>query len=215
MNRHIRNLLTAAGLLGAAAGAFAQPLSTPLEFRQSDTLWNFQSRRGVPISSTVNTNIGSDGRMTNYNESVPSTLLPTTNQFKGFVSFGGVPGYPYGAWQVASNNSLLNGSNTFSGPVAQAMGLPVGTSNNVVGSPQVAIILRRGQIGAPYLSRQVSFAFGEIVQVPDVNENAVLLPLGTAAAYWFAEPYTTTFHTNSGYYGARMPGKCMPVSPAR
>src|SRR5258707_10787894 len=72
-----------AALMGVAwlsATAFAQPLALPLEIRQPDTLWNFQSQRGVPISTVSNVPPGSDGRMTNYNES-GSALLPTTNQF--------------------------------------------------------------------------------------------------------------------------------------
>ena len=154
INRLIRPFLTVAWLLGAAAVVCAQPLKLPLEFRQGDTLFNFRAQRGVPISTNVNPAIGSDGRMSNFNESAglpfPPGLFPTNNQFRGLISFGGIPGLTLSQWQVVSNNAgLRNGTNAFSGTVAQAMGLPVGTSNNVIGGP-VAIILRRGQIGAPY-----------------------------------------------------------------
>ncbi len=89
MNRFIRSFLTAASLFGAAAGALAQPLVVPLEFRQSEIPYNFQATRGVPISTVSNTPPGSDGRMPTVNES-GSALLPTSNQFRSFVSFGGV-----------------------------------------------------------------------------------------------------------------------------
>ncbi len=170
---------------------------TTLEYRQNDTPNNFQSLRGVPITSTVNTNIGSDGRMTNFNSS-GSVLLPTTNQFRGFISYGAVPGQLLAGWLVSSNSALLMGSNAFNGTVAFAMGLPIGTSNNLPGGA-VAIVLRRGQIGAPYLSRQVSFSFGSVVEVPSSDENGVLLTNIANTAYWLPQPYTTNGHTNAAY----------------
>src|SRR5260221_2652116 len=128
-------LATIAALVGSAwftATAMAQPLSLPLEIRQPDTLWDLQSQRGVPISTTVNTNIGSDGRMTNYNES-GSALLPTTNQFASLVSFGGIPGLTSNDWFAVSNSVILkNGTNVFSATVANEMKLPVALSNGAV-----------------------------------------------------------------------------------
>src|ERR1043165_1798429 len=59
-------------LLGFPAVLFAQPLALPLEIHQSDTLWNLQSVRGVPITTNVDATIGSDGRGTNYSESTGS-----------------------------------------------------------------------------------------------------------------------------------------------
>jgi len=187
-------------LLGTAATLLSQPVSLPLEFRQSATLFNFQSQRGVPISTVTNVPPGSDGRMPTVNES-GSVLLPTTNQFSGYLSFGAIPGLTSNAWRTASNSVLLRGTNAFSGPVAQAMGLPVGTSNNVAGGPQVAIILRRGQIGGPYLSRQVSFAFGSIVAAPVTDENGNLLT-NLTVAYWLPKPYpyAPSGETNFGFY---------------
>src|SRR6185503_6784020 len=124
-------------LLIGAATLSAQEIDLPLEFRQSAVRFNYRAQRGVPISTVTNVPPGSDGRMSTVNGS-GSSLLPTTNQFVGFVAFGGGPGMTNGGWQVAGNSPLLKGTNAFSGAVAQAMGLPVGTSNNVAGGSQVA-----------------------------------------------------------------------------
>jgi len=207
MSLLFRSSLSVALLLVVPAALSAQPLSVPLEFRQSATLFNFQAQRGVPISTVTNDPPGSDGRMPTVNDS-GSVLLPTTNQFVGYVSFGAIPGLTSNAWRTASNSVLLQGTNAFSGPVAQAMGLPVGTSNNVVGGLQVAIILRRGQIGAPYLSRQVSFAFGSIVAAPTTDENGNSLT-NLSVAYWLPKPYpyTPSGQTNTSYYWSPHAGK--------
>src|SRR3954447_3901467 len=186
MNRLIRSFLTAACLLGAAAGALAQPLTLPLEFRQGDTRFNYQSQGGAPIGT---------------NNDSGSGLLPTTNQFSGFISFGGIPGLAQSDWLVSSNSPLLRGSNAFNGVVAVAMKLPVGYSNVVADASQVVIIMRGGQIGAPYLNRSVSFPFGSIVDVPVTDERGISLT-NLASSYWLPKPYqfTSTGQTNATYY---------------
>ena len=62
-------------LLGSL-GANAETLKTPLGFDQNAIPYNFQSQRGVPISMTVSNPPGSDGRMTNYNQSTGAIGLP-------------------------------------------------------------------------------------------------------------------------------------------
>ena len=214
MNRLMRTLLTAACLFGVPVSLLAQKISLPLEFRQNEIPYNFQSTNGVPISTDRDVFIGSDGRMTNYNESTaspfPPGFFPTNRQFRGFISFGSVPGYTSNAWQVASNSLLLRGANAFSGNVALAMNLPLGTSNNLAGGP-VAIILRRGQVGSPYLSRQVSFPFGSVVNVPPTDENGISLTNIASVAYWLPEPNTTNGHSNSGYYWSPHAGKVYAI----
>ncbi len=193
LQRLYRLVLIGAGLLGVRAPAFAQPISLPLEIRQPETTWNLQSQRGVPISSVVGSPPGSDGRMTNRNES-GSFLLPTTNQFRGFVAFGGVTGLTSNNWVTVGNSAVLKaGATPFSLAVATEMQLPV-TLNAVV-----PMVFRRVQVGAPYLTRQTSFPFGSIVHVPSTDENG--LGLGAPPdTYWLPEPHTTTGHTNAGYY---------------
>src|ERR1043166_287645 len=195
MNWLTRSFVTAAVLLGVPAALLAQPLSLPLEIRQPETFWNLQSVRGVPISTTVNTNIGSDGRMTNYNES-GSALLPTANQFAGLVAFGGLPGLSSNDWVTVSNSVILRaGTNAPWTTVANEMKLPVATSNGAI-----VLVLRRAQVGVPFLSRQISFPFGSVIDLPLTDENGLTLTNIAPSAYWLAEPYTTNGHTNSGYY---------------
>src|SRR6185369_8297760 len=71
----------------------------------------------------------------------------------------------------------------------------------------VVVIFRRGQIGAPYLNRSVSFPFGSIVAAPQTDENGVLLV--NQANYWQAKPYalTSTGATNTTYYWSPHAGK--------
>ena len=211
LKRHERRSLLAifgilAGVACLTATGFAQLL--PLEIRQTSTLWNFQSQRGVPISITVNPAIGSDGRMTNYNES-GSSSRPTTNQFAGMISFGGIPGLSSNAWVTVSNSTLLKaGTNRLSGVVAEQMDLPRATSNGVV-----VMVLRRAQIGAPYLLRQSSFPFGSIVEAPLTDEEGLPLAANAPSAYWLPEPYTTSAHTNSGYYWSPHARKVYATQP--
>src|SRR5262245_1924800 len=176
MNWLTRSCLTTAVLIGVPAALLAQPLSLPLEFRQADILINLQSQRGVPISTVTNVPPGSDGRMPTANES-NSGLQPTTNQFQGFLSLGGVPGLTSNIWSTLNNNDALrNGTGPFSGTLARAMGLPIGTSNNVA-TGAVAIIIRHVRIGAPYLNRQISLPFGAIVVAPLTDARGVSITI--------------------------------------
>ncbi|HYG34299.1 MAG TPA: putative Ig domain-containing protein, partial [Clostridia bacterium] len=186
--------LVACGLLmcGSARGGMV----LPLEIHQESTLYNYQSQLGVPISAVANVPPGSDGRMpTGMNES-GSFNPPTPNQFSSLVSFGAVSGLGQADWQTVSNSVMLReGGTLFSPTVAQEMKLPLATSNNTV-----VMVLRRAQIGAPFLSRQVSFAFGSLVQVPDTDEQGKLQTNMIREAYWLPEPYSTNNHQNAGYY---------------
>lgn len=196
------------GLVFAPAfAALAQPLALPLEIRQPSTPWNFQSQRGVPISTVSNLPPGSDGRMTNFNSS-GSALLPTTNQFRSFIAFGGAPGLPLADWLARSNTFLRFGTNPFSAAVAAEMRLPRGET-----STGMVMALRQVQVGAPYLTRQVSFPFGSIVEVPNTDENGVPLTNIVASTYWLPEPYTTNSHTNSGYYWSPHAQKVYAIQP--
>ena len=182
------------GLLAGLNTALAA-ISLPIEFRQDGIPYNLQSQRGVPIGTVVGTPPGSDGRMpTGVNES-GTYNPPTPNQFQSLVAFGGIPGLVGSDWLAVSNSSILQaGATPFSGAVAEEMRLPVARSNNVV-----VLVLRRGQVGAPYLSRQISFKFGAIVEVPETDEDGQLLGV-VKETYWQPEPHTTNEHANTGYY---------------
>src|ERR1035437_1880710 len=119
-------ILLALLLLSALRNARATE-TLPLEIHQDFTFYNVQSRRGAPISTVSNVPPGSDGRMTLTNQSTGSVNLPTTNQFKGFLAFGGLPGLGSNDWVRLNNYSdLTNGTSTFSATVAAEMGLPLG-----------------------------------------------------------------------------------------
>jgi hypothetical protein len=70
------------------------------------------------------------------------------------------------------------------------------------------------RIGSPYLSRTVSYLFGAVIPVPEVDEYGVLLsavnnsvspprPITEPGRYWLPEPYTATDHTGEKYYWSK------------
>jgi hypothetical protein len=182
-------------ILLARLSANAETLAVPLGFSQSSITYNLQSQRGVPISMTVSNPPGSDGRMTNYNESTAAAIFSQfpTNQFQNFLAMGG--GLAQTNWQSRSNSPYLKGTNAFSINVATAMNLPM-----VKDSSGGYIIQRGAQIGVPYLCRQVSYLFGSVVAVPATDENGVLLTNVVASAYWLPEPFSASNHTNDPFY---------------
>jgi hypothetical protein len=190
-------VLLALGLLLGVPKVSAQ-IRLPLEFRavQEGQTWiNFQSQRGVPISMTTNAPPGSSGKQPTGNESTGIFVPPTGGQFRGFMTFGAIPGLTEADWRSMSNSTVLKaGAAPFSGDVAAEMRRPRATVNGAV-----LMVLRRALVGAPFLSRQVSFAFGSIVAAPDKNENGALLTLPNTA-YWLPEPFTTNNHDGAGYY---------------
>ncbi|MDB6028879.1 MAG: hypothetical protein JWM68_5102, partial [Verrucomicrobiales bacterium] len=167
----------------------------PIEFRQVEITYNLQSTKGVPISTTNNNPLGSNGRMPlpAANES-GSNLPGNTNQFRGFMGFGAIPS-PTNRVALSNSTTLKNGVTAFSANVAKEMQLPMGKSNNVV-----VMILRRAQLGAPFVSRQVSYLFGSVIEVPSTDENGILLTNIVKEQYWLAEPHSTNNHTNATYY---------------
>jgi hypothetical protein len=196
--KHFRASLLGLALLFGAANIFGQ-IVLPVEYLQvyqGEKRMNFQSVAGVPISMTTNSPAGSNGLQPPGNESTGIFTPPTGGQFRGLVSFGAVVGLNQADWMTVRNSTVLsNGVTAFSSMVAQEMKLP----RAVVGGATV-MILRRGQIGAPYLSRQVSFAFGSVVPPPEKREGDQLLDGIPATAYWLPEPYSTNNHAGAGYY---------------
>ena len=142
-------------LLLSLSQALGQTL--PLEIRQDQTPYNYQSAGGVPISTTVDPAIGSNGNAPTaaQQQSNNRTINPPTgNQFSGFISWGAVaaPENPLGF--TATDN--LGNDISYSGNAAN-IGLPSG------GSGGSKVVLMRAQVGAPFLNRPVSFLFGGII----------------------------------------------------
>ena len=176
----MRTLWKTSVLMGCLLACHAaMGIVLPLEVRQNLTTYNLQSRRGVPISAVTNNPPGSDGRMPTGLNGSGSYNVPTTNQYRSFIAFGGAPGLIHKDMLTVSNSAMLRAGKTpFTRTVAAEMKLPVGKSNNVI-----TMILRRAQVGTPYLSRQISFSFGSIVDVPDTDEKGILLTNVSSDAY--------------------------------
>ena len=187
-------------------------LALPLETRQESTPNNLQSQRGVPLSSTVSNPPGSDGRAPTQAQQIADglTINPSSaGQFQSMISFGGVPGLAYADWQTVSNSTILNqGTTPFSATVAEQMRLPAALSNGVM-----AIIMRRALIGAPYLGKQVSFAFGSVVEVPETDEKGVLLTTVAKDSYWLDEPYSTNHQNDEGFYWSPNARQVFAIEP--
>ena len=181
----------ALGCLGLGPEAAAQ--TWPLQLVQPALLVNtnfrlginWQSKAGVPLSSTNNLPPGSDGRAPTVSQQSSNhltTLPPTANQFQGFLGLGAVP--VQGATNLNPSLSFVANARLLNWPRAETNGT-------------VALVLRSAQVGAPYLGQQVSFLFGSVIPVPLTDETGTnTLPLGSSVTYWMAQPYST----NPAYY---------------
>jgi hypothetical protein len=145
---------------------------------------NWQSYRGVPLSSTKGNPPGSDGRY--QFTSGLSTLPPTAGQFQGLMGFSAIP---------VQSGTTLTPNQPFA---ADAVGL--GWPRAVDSSGNVALVLRSAQVGAPYLGQSVSYLFGAQILPPTTDENGQPLSPATSLNYWFAMPYTTNNFANAQYY---------------
>ncbi len=183
----------ALGCLGLSRGASADAAAANPAAGHAHQLGfpagiNWQSRAGVPLSSTNGNPAGSDGRAPTISQQITNGLTtapPTLKQFQGMVTFGAIP---------VQGTTNLNPNASFVGN-AQNLNFPHGEING-----QVVVVLRSAQVGAPYLGQQVSFLFGSVIPVPSTDENGVTLPLGTSVNYWLPAPFTTNGYTNAPYY---------------
>lgn len=190
--------LILAGMIGVGTSIHGQVV-LPIEFRaveDGQTWINYRAVGGMPISKTPGEPPGSNGLLPDGNESSDTDTPPTPGQFRGFMSFGAVPGHPQARWQQVANSTTLNqGTTAFSGEVAQNMQLPMASAGG-----QILMILRRAQVGAPFVSRRSAFSFGSVVPPPDTDEEGTLLEGIPPTAYWLPEPYTVNNHQGTGYY---------------
>jgi len=204
-------LLWCLPVLWAGAGRLSAQI-TAVEFNQNLIPCNLQAQGGVPISTVSNVPPGSSGLQPAVNSSYGSFNHPTTNQFQGLISFGSVAA-PTDWTRLAGQSALLSGTNAFSCNTAVAMQLPVAMTNGTAAS-SIGLVLLRGQIGAPYLSRQVSFAFGSIIPPPGTDENGLLLSSNTVnTSYWQAMPVSASSGTNDPYYASPNAGVVFATQP--
>jgi hypothetical protein len=187
-------LMIAPGRLLGQAG----PAITAVQLTQRATTINLQSQRGVPISTTVNPTIGSDGQEPTVDSSNLGNT-PTTNQFASLITFGAVTATTNNAL-LTTNNPYLQGTNAFSLAVANNMQLPVGISGNTV------LVLRRAWVGAPYVAQTINFYFGSVITPPASDYQGIVLTNASPSSYWLAQPYPagnyngTNYATSSFYY---------------
>jgi len=219
MNRVYRLLSVPALALGCALGALTAteasaqvvanlPTQTPM---LATNYFNYSSTRGVPISSVVNTPVGSDGRQATTNSSmasatVVSTDTPTPNQWRAIQVFSAVPALTMSSWQTVSNVAYLNqGTNAFSGQVGvDSQRMPV------FGSGGSMILMTRCMGGGSLFYRSISYRYGDVIPPPPTDENGLALTNISPSAYWQASPYTnygTYYSPNSKQVYATQPGQ--------
>ncbi|MCC7374468.1 MAG: hypothetical protein IT581_07415 [Verrucomicrobiales bacterium] len=202
--------------VGLVHGAWFSPevvaQALPLEIRQDSIHYNLSSTNGLPISSSRGVPPGSDGRGPTLarQQAANLTEVPaTTNQFRGFVSFGGVV-RPAAANLGPSGNLAAN---------AERLNLP-----RLKVDGRIVVTLLRGRVGAPVLGRAFSFLFGEVIPRPATDEYGVLLstvntnvtpnrPVQAPEDYWLAEPFTTNAHANARYYWSPHAQAVIAASP--
>ena len=198
--RMLRNTALVCGGLLLAGGALAQTL--PLEVRQDATLYNLQSTNGMPISHLKDNPPGSDGRAPGPNPGP----IGTPNQFQSLIVFGGL------ATPRNANHILIPGKSYAANSAEANLDLPRGTSNNTV-----VLVMTSARVGSPFMSRSVTFLFGEIIPVPNTDETGKLLsslvPPQRPEDYWVTQPYTTNDHANAGYYWSAPAGSVFAIQP--
>ena len=75
-------------------------------------------------------------------------------------------------------------------------------------------VLKRAQVGAPFLNRPVSFLFGSVISAPQTDEAGQLLPnTAEGILYWDAEPFSESNHEGEGYYWSPHAGNVYAVQP--
>ncbi|MEW6305985.1 MAG: hypothetical protein AB1705_21120, partial [Verrucomicrobiota bacterium] len=198
--RKFKMLLWAFGFAGLCGAALAQAL--PVDIRQDATHYNLQKTNGVPLSSVVGQPPGSDGRA----PSPGSGSVGTANQFQSVVVFGA------GVRPISANlnPNLSYSSNAFN------LDLPRSSGS--------AVILLSARVGAPFLSRSLSFLFGAVIPPPGTDEYGVLLStvntnltpnraVAAPADYWLAEPFSENNHANEGYYWSPHAQQVFAINP--
>ena len=156
-------------------------------------IYNLQSLRGVPISTSNGVPPGSDGRMPAGLTESGSANLAAPNQFQSYTAFGGVAAHTN--WSALSNSPSLRGTNSFSAVVAADMQLPCAYAGT-----DVVLVQRRAVVGSAYVGIMVNLSFGSVIEVPMTDERNQLLTNMVKELYWQPEPFSLTGNTNGGYY---------------
>lgn len=199
----MKRLRTHLLLIGVAAMAHALQAATVLEIQQNKTRYNLQTKKGVPISQTVDLANGSDGRQPTLASQTAAglTILPaTTNQFRTFIAFGAL---------AAPDQALASNLDPTKSLIANAKSIGLPTAE--VGT--LRITLTSVRVGAPYISRQLDFFFGSVITPPETDENGILIPVAGRDTYWLPEPFHTNKHAGEPYYWSIHAHKVYAIQP--
>jgi len=169
--------LAAAVLAGTRL--FAAELNPPLQNVEHQTHYNTSSRKGLPLSPTVGTPPGSNGK-------APFDPPPSPGQFQSLFSLSvGVPkGTP----------NAKKGSPTNTAPVEISSS---GITNRT---------LLKARVGSPFDNRIPNHSFGSIIHVPVTKADGSAFDSNERAEdYWAEEPYWLAidpegYHTNATYH---------------
>ena len=183
LNRLIPGVLALVAGLAVARGQSLQNVQSALLYATTNDFQrgvNLQSQRGAPLSGSVGTPTGSDGR-------IPlGQPTPTPGQFQGIVS--------YGAVTVAASPAAVNSSASFAAN-AEAIDYPRSKTGAMVQ------LILRAQVGAYWINQEATLLFGAVIAVPDTDINGSAFTGGALATdYWESEPFTTNNHAGAGYY---------------
>ncbi len=144
----------------------------PLVLNSTNTHYNFQSQRGVPISDTVNVPPGSDGRA----PGVFPGPLGTLNQFQSLLILGGTA------------TDRTEGTNQSGDVVLVALRTRIG--NSFVGGSFSYLF---GEVIPPPTVDE----YGISLALTNPIDNRSPIP---PASYWLPQPFTTNQHAGAAYY---------------
>ncbi len=127
------------------------------------------------------------------------------------VPLSDVVGNPPGSDGRASVTPLVPTPNQFSSLVSYGAVAPNPPPSGAAASiPGGVLVLKRAQVGAPFLNRPISFLLGSVIGAPLEDYLGALQPDNT---HWLAEPFSTNQHVNAAYYWSPHAEEVFAIQP--
>ena len=177
------------GAVGLSLAWNAAGQAFPLQLRSTDVHFNYQSFQGVPISSSVNTNTGSNGRQPTGINGSGTFEAATVRQFQSFIAFGAVAG---------STNR------------------PAPPNYTATNSHETNFVLHLAMVGGPYMGRATSLRFGEPIYPPTTDEQGRQVADGYWQPVPYLDataPNAESYTTNTGFYYSPHAGVTYATQP--